>query len=61
MIDSSSSDVTDAVLNVVWTVTSNYQPFSSDDYFYEGAEVPEGEMLIEKIRVSNHFFFLLES
>lgn len=42
------------VLNVAWTVAASYQPFSYDDYFYEGAEVPEGEMLIEKIKVYIH-------
>jgi hypothetical protein len=40
-----------AVLNLAWTVAASYQPFSYDDYFYEGSEVPEGEMLIEKIKV----------
>ncbi|XP_046642904.1 uncharacterized protein LOC124328244 isoform X1 [Daphnia pulicaria] len=39
-----------AVLNLAWTVAASYQPFSYDDYFYEGSEVPEGEMLIEKIK-----------
>ena len=38
-------------MNVTWTVAATYQPFSYDDYFYEGSEVPEGEMLIEKIKV----------
>lgn len=39
-------------MNVTWTVAASYQPFSYDDYFYEGSEVPEGEMLIEKIKVN---------
>lgn len=45
-----SSNKSIAILNLSWTVAASYQPFSYDDYFYEGSEVPEGEMLIEKIK-----------
>ena len=31
-------------MNVTWTVAATYQPFSYDDYFYEGSE--------EKIKVT---------
>ena len=44
------------MLNLAWTVAASYQPFSYDDYFYEGSEVPEGEMLIEKIKVIQFSF-----
>lgn len=44
-----------------WTVAASYQPFSYDDYFYEGSEVPEGEMLIEKIKVPISFQHVVSS
>ena len=48
----------ESLLDVTWTVTADYKPFSYEDYFYEGAEVPEGEMLIEKIKVLKLSFFI---
>lgn len=54
-------DERESLLDVTWTVTADYRPFSYEDYFYEGAEVPEGEMLIEKIKVSNFSIFIVAS
>ena len=39
------------LLELKWKIMTDYFPLMGEDYVYEGADVPEGEMLIDQIQV----------
>jgi len=51
--DGSSADL----LELKWKIMTEYLPLMGEDYVYEGADLPEAEMLIDQIQVS--ILFLL--